>query len=174
MKTLVTKMSKLGLLKVEIIFYAVLMIALALVLPISIIVLDVTLFADPVVLGIVLIYVLFWGLMAYILCIRRYVLYRKLPQVLVEADGEFLYIHAKKEGKIPLSSLSDVIVDVDVPYLFQPGFLREIIVHAFSYKYGTIILDIPDYGTYKMPFVANAQEVAEELVSFIDDLASNR
>ena len=173
MKILVTKMKKLGLLKVELIFYAILMLALALVLPISIIVMDVTLMTNPVVLGIALISLLFWGLAAYFVCIRRYVIYRKLPQVLAEADDEFLYIHAKKEAKIPFSSLSDANVAVEVPYIFQPGFLREFIVHLFSSKYGTIILEIPNYGTYKMPFVADVQDVAGALINFVTNPTNN-
>lgn len=169
MRVLVTKMSKLGLLKFEMIGYAIIMIALALVIPITIITIDVTLLANPAIWGLVLIGILFFGLPGYFVCIHPYVIYRKLPQVQAETDGEFLYIHGKKEAKIPLSSLADANVYVQVPYLFQPGFVREFIVHLFSSKYGDVILDVPNYGEFKMRFVANAEEVADELTNFMAD-----
>ena len=168
MKVLVRKMDKLGLLKFVNIFYAVIMIALALVIPVTIIVIDVTLFTNPTVLGLIALGILFYGVIGYFTFIRPFIVYRKLPQVLAEADDEFLYIHGKKEGKIPLSSLAGTIVDVDVPHIFHPGFVREFIIHTFSHDYGHISLDIPEYGEFKMRFVADAEEVAEELLDFIN------
>ena len=47
MKILVTKMDKLGLLKFVLIYYAIIYIALALVMPVTILVLDPTLFLNP-------------------------------------------------------------------------------------------------------------------------------
>lgn len=173
MKTLVEKMNKLGLLKFVLIFYAIITIALALALPITIIVLDVTLLANPIVLGMALIAMLFFGTIGYFTFIRPYIVYRNLPEVLAETDGEFLYIHGKKEGKIPLASLSETSIDVNVPYLFQPGFLREFIIHIFSSNYGDVILDVPDYGEFKLRFVANAEDVARQLVDFIANETSD-
>ena len=174
MKVLVKKMDKLGLLKFVLIIYSIIMIGLALVMPITIIFLDVTLLAKPAILGLVLIPVLFFGVIGgYFTCIRPYLVYRKLPQVLAETDGEFLYIHGKKEAKIPLSSLSEANVYVNLPYLFHPGFVREFIIHMFSYKYGDVILDVPNYSEFKMPYVANAEEVANELVNFISQQNEN-
>lgn len=173
MNTLVEKMKKLGLLKFMLISYTIITIALILVLPITVIILDATLLANPVILGLIAIVIVVFGLPGYFTFVHPYVVYRKLPQVLAEADNEFLYIHGKKEAKIPFSSLLNANVDVNVPYLFQPGFVREFIVHMFSSKYGDVILEVPDYGTYKMPFVANAQEVAEQLASFIANSTSN-
>ena len=170
MRVLVRKMNKLGLLKFVLIVYAIIMIALALVMPVSVIALDVTLLTNPTILGLIFIEMIFFGGMGYFTFIRPYIVYRKLPEVLAETDGEFLYIHAKKEGKIPLSSLSEANVYANVPYLFQPGFFREIIIHIFSSNYGDVVLEIPDYGTYKMRFVANATEIAEQLADFISQI----
>lgn len=169
MKTLVTKMNKLGLLRFVLITYAVIMIALALAMPITILVLDVTLFANPTVIGMCVIAVLFFGGLGYLTFIRPYVIYRKLPEVLLETDGEFLYLHGKKEAKIPLSDISNVTVYTHVPHVFQPGFFREIIIHIFSSNYGEIELDIPGYGDYKLPFVANVEDVSAEVVKFLDE-----
>jgi hypothetical protein len=60
-------------------------------------------------------------------------------------------------------------MDVDVPNIFQHGFIREVIIHKFSSNYGTIILDVPSYGTVKLQFVANAEDVAKELLDYINE-----
>ena len=99
MKTLVTKMDKLGLLKFVLIYYAVIYIALALVMPVTILILDSSLFLNPTILGIVIGIALFFGLIGYFTFIRPYIVYNKLPQVLAESDGEFVYFHGKKEAK---------------------------------------------------------------------------
>ena len=169
MKVLVNKMDKLGLLRFVLIFYAVIMIALALVLPVTIMILDITLMTNPTVLGLSVIDILFFGLLGYFTFIRPYKIYGNLPDVLAETDGKFLYIHGKKEAKIPLAELKYAEVDVHVPRLFQPGFLREFIIHIFSSNYGDIILEVPNYGKFKMPFVADAEEVANELAVFVSN-----
>ena len=169
MKTLVKKMDKLGLLKFVLIYYAVIYIALALVLPVTIIILDPSLLLNPTILGIVIIAVLFFGTIGYFTFIRPYIVYKKLPAVLAESDGEFVYFHGKKEEKISLVDLSYCYMDVNVPHVFQQGFIREIIIHKFSSNYGAIILDVPSYGTLKLQFVANAEDVAKELLDYINE-----
>ena len=168
MKTLVSKMDKLGLLKFVLIYYAVIYIALALVMPITILILDPSLFLNPTILAMVIGAVLFFGLIGYFTFIRPYFVYKKLPNILAETDGEFVYFHGKKEAKISLNDLSYCYMDVDVPHIFHPGFLREIIIHKFSSNYGSITLNVPSYGTIKLKFVANAQEVANELLNYIN------
>ena len=168
MKVLVSKMEKLGLLKAVLIYYAIIYIALALALPVTIAVLDVTLFANPTILGMCIIAVLFFGTIGYFTFIRPYIVYQKLPQVLAESDGEFVYFHGKKESKISLNDLSYCYMDVSVPHIFQHGFLREFIIHKFSSNYGSIILNVPNHGTVKMQFVANAEEVGKELLDYIN------
>lgn len=171
MKVLVKKMEKLGLLKVVLSYYAVIYIALALVLPITVALLDVTLFANPTILGACLISMSFFGLIGYFTFIRPYIVYRNLPEVLAETDGEFVYFHGKKEAKISLNDLSYCYMDVQVPYVFQHGFIREFIIHKFSSNYGSIVLDldVPSYGTVKLQFVANVQDVANDLLNYINE-----
>ena len=168
MKVLVSKMDKMGLLKFVLIYYAIIYIVLALVLPVTILILDPTLFLNPTILGIVIVVVLFFGLIGYFTFIRPYIVYKKLPQVLAESDGEYVYFHGKKEIKISLIDLSYCYIDVDVPQVFQHGFLREFIIHKFSSNYGSIILEVPSYGTVKLQFVANVQDVARELLDYIN------
>ena len=169
MKTLVSKMEKLGLLRFVLIYYAIIYIALALVLPVTILILDPSLFLNPTVLGIVIIVVLFFGLIGYFTFIRSYIVYNKLPQVLAESDGEFVYFQGKKEAKISLNDLSYCYIDTRVPYVFQHGFIREFIIHKFSSNYGSIVLDVPSYGTVKLQFVANVQDVANDLLNYINE-----
>ena len=145
------------------------MIALAFAIPVTMMIIDITLMTNPTIIGLSIADILFFGLLGYFTFIRPYVVYRKLPQVLAETDGEFLYIHGKKEAKIPLADLNYAEVDVNVPYLFHPGFLRELIIHIFSSNYGTVSLEVPNYGKFKMPFVANAEEVANGLVFFVSN-----
>lgn len=171
MKVLVSKMEKLGFLKVSLIFYCVLTVLLALVLPVTICVIDITLMANPVILGLIIGVIVVYGLPGYFFFAHPFVVYHKLPKVLAETDGEYLYIHGKKEAKIPLASLADAGVGVDVPRIFQPGFIREFIVHMLSSKYGDVILNVPEYGEFKMRFVANAEDVANQLIYFINQNA---
>ena len=167
MKVLVRKMEKMGLLRFVLVFYSIIMIALALVIPVSMMAIDITLMTNPTVLGLSIIDILFFGGLGYFTFIRPYKTYHKLPKVLAEADDKFLYIHGRKEAKIPLAELNEAEVDVHVPRLFQPGFLREVIIHIFSSNYGDVFLEVPGYGRYKMPFVANAEDVANELACFV-------
>ena len=87
MKVLVSKMEKMGLLRFVLIYYAVIYIALALVMPITILILDASLFLNPTILCMVIIAVLFFGLIGYFTFIRPYFVYKKLPNVLAETDG---------------------------------------------------------------------------------------
>ena len=168
MKVLVSKMEKMGLLRFVLIYYAVVYIALALVMPVTIVILDPTLFLNPTILCIVIGIALFFGLIGYFTFIRPYFVYRKLPTVLAETDGEFVYFHGKKEAKISLNDLSYCYMNLRIPHVFQHGFIREFIIHKFSFNYGSIILNVPNHGTIKMPFVANAEDVGRELINYIN------
>ena len=170
MRILVRKMSSLGLLKVELIIGTLIMAAAVIGLPVGIALTDVTLMLNPYVLGVIGVGMLLFGLVGYFIFIRPYILYRKLPAVQAETDGEFLYIHSKKEAKIPLSKLESATVYVDLPYIYQKEFLSEFIIHIFSEYYGTVILELPGYGNFKMRFVANAEESGDNLIRFIREV----
>lgn len=169
MNILIKKMSKLGLLKLQMIVGTLLMAAAAIGLPVSIVVIDSTLLTYPITWGIVLMGMLFFALVAFLCFIHPFLVYRKTPDVLAEADGEFLYIHAKKEAKIPLADLAGATVHVDLPYLYQKEFLEDFLIYLFSEKYGDVVLDVPGYGTYRMRFVTHVQESAGALVGFIEN-----
>ena len=170
MKTLVKKMSSFGILKAQMILGAVVMVAAMIALPAAIIVEDPSLILNPYLLGVVLIGMLMFGSFAYFLFIRPYFLYRKSPEVLVETDGEYLYIHGIKEAKILLSEISEAMVFVKLPYIYSNEFVSVLLIHLFSEKYGDLVLEIPGHGNYKLRFVSNVQSAANELTRFMEDV----
>ena len=169
MRVLIRKMKGLGLLKLELVIGTLIMAAAVIGLPIGIISIDIALLANIYVLGVVLVGMLMFASVGFFCFVRPYLVYRKLPEVQAETDGEFLYIHAKKEVKIPLSSLSDAYVRVELPYLLQKEFLSEFIIHLFSEEYGNVVLEVPGKGSYKMKFVSHAKDAANELTCFINE-----
>ena len=173
MKPLVKKMSSLGILRVQMIIGAIVMAAVVVLLPLNIALNDASLLADPFVIGIVLIGMLMFGSFAYFLFIRPYFIYRKLPAVLVETDGEYLYIHEKKEAKIPLSELDGTTTFVHLPFLYSNEFISVLVIHLVSEKYGDLDLDVPGYGSYKLRFVSNVHATSNELIAFINGVLNN-
>ena len=173
MRVLIRKMKRLGLLKLELVIGALIMAVAVIGLPAGIMSIDVALMANPYVVGVVIIGILMFASVGFFCFVRPYILYRKLPDVQAETDGEFLYIHAKREAKIPLSSLSDAYVRVELPYLLQKEFLAEFIIHLFSEEYGNVVLEIPGKGSYRMRFVSHAKDAANELRYFIDVANNN-
>ena len=168
MTTLVRKMSKLGILKFEMIIGAIIMIAAMILLPVGIAIGDASLLLNPYVLGVVIIGMLMFGSFAYFLFMRPYFMYRKSPEVLAETDGEFIYIYGKKQAKIPISAFDGAIVTFNLPFIYSNEFIAVLLVHLFSEQYGDIILDVPEYGSFKLRFVSHAKETSEELLQFIN------
>jgi hypothetical protein len=167
MKALVTKVSKKKLLQLYLIGGALCMAVIMLILPISLMVLDITLMTNPYVLCVVAAGMLFFGLVGYFGYLRPYLSYCKMPAVLVETDGEFLYIHGKKEAKIPLAELTYATADAQLPFLFQKEFVEDMVIQLFSESYGTLELDIDGFGTYKLRFVSQVEDTADELIAFL-------
>ena len=110
---------------------------------------------------------LFFGAVGYLIFVRPYFLYQKTPDVQVEADDEFLYIHSKKEVKIPLSQIEEITVFPELPFIYHRSFLREMIIHQFSEQYGSIDLEIANFGSYKFRFVPQVEATSDELYKFL-------
>ena len=168
MKVLVKKMKSLGILKLEMVVGAIIMLAVLILLPGSIAVQDASLLLNPFVLGTVLVGMVMFGSFAYFLFIRPYFLYRKSPEVLAETDGEFIYIYGKKQAKIPISAFDGAMVTFQLPFIYSNELIAVLLVHLFSEQYGDIILDVPEYGSFKLRFVSHAKETSEELLQFIN------
>lgn len=173
MKTLVKKMRKVGVLKFQMVLGAIVMIAAMIALPVSIIIGDPSIILNPYVLGGVLIGMLMLALFAYFLFMRPYFLYRNSPEVLVETDGKYLYIHGKKEAKIPLADLDGTSYFIHFPFLYSNEFVATLVTHLLSEKYGDLDLDIPGYGSYKLRFVSDVYATANELMAFINQAINN-
>ena len=167
MNVLVKKMSKFGILKVQMIVGAIFMAVAMIALPVGILAQDPSLILNPFILGVVVIGMLMFGSFAYFLFMRPYFIYRKSPEVLAETDGEFVYIYGKKQAKIPLSAFDGAVVTFQLPFIYSNEFIAVFLVHFLSEKYGDLIIDVPEYGSYKLRFVSNVKETAEELMDFL-------
>ena len=167
MKVLVTKMAKLGLLKVELIGGIVLMALAIIGIPVGGYLGMGDIFFESSILLVLGVTMFIFALIAYFVFIRPFFLYRKTPTVQLETDGEFLYVHTiKKDVKIPLDSIDYVNISADLPYLYQKEFLNEFIVHLFSEEYGNVVIDIPGHPDYKLRFVPHATQVSYDLQAF--------
>ena len=173
MNVLVKKMSSLKLLKVELIFGTIFSALAMIGIPVSIFCIAPDLLKVPLAWGIVLGIMLFFGLVGYGLFVRPYRLYLRLPEIQAEYDDEFLYIHGKKEAKIPLSEITYVNITAELPFLLHESFLREILIHLCSDEYGRIDLDIDGFGSYKLYFVPHAKDMESKLFSFFDGVMNN-
>ena len=173
MNVLVRKMSSLKLLKVELILGTVFSTLAMIGIPISIFCIAPDLLREPLAWGIAFSTILFFGLVGYGLFVHPYRLYLKLPDVQLEYDDEFLYIHSKKEAKIPLADLTYVTITAELPFLLHESFLREILIHLCSDEYGRIDLDIDGFGSYKLYFVPYAKEMEGELLGFFNGVMNN-
>jgi len=83
----------------------------------------------------------------------------------IDYDDEFLYIHSKKEAKIPLAVLTYVHNTAELPYLLHESILCEILIHLCSDEYGRIDLDIDGFGSYEYIGYQNRNEVNNEILS---------
>ncbi|MBO5883329.1 MAG: hypothetical protein J6Q78_02860 [Clostridia bacterium] len=173
MKTLVRKMGSLKLLKVELIGGIIFSVLAMIGIPVSIFCIAPDLLREPLAWGIVLLVILFFGLVGYGIFVRPYRLYLKLPDVQLEYDDEFLYIHSKKEAKIPLAELTYVHITAELPFLLHGSFWREMLIHFCSDEYGRIDLDIDGFGSYKLYFVPHAEDMESELLRFFDGVMNN-
>ena len=173
MNVLVRKMSSLKILKVELILGTIFSAIAMIGIPISIFCLAPDLLREPLAWGIALMVMLFFGLVGYGLFVHPYRLYLKLPDVQLEYDDEFLYIHSKKEAKIPLAELTYVHITAELPFIFHESFLREIVIHLCSDEYGKIDLDIDGFGHYKLYFVPHAEDMESELLRFFNGVMND-
>ena len=170
MNVLIKKMSSLKLLKVELVAGTVFSAIAAVGIPVSLFCIAPDLLREPLAWGIVFGIILFFGLVGYGLFVHPYRLYLKLPEVQLEYDDEFLYVHSKKEAKIPLAELTYVHITAELPYLLHESFLREMLIHLCSDEYGRIDLDIDGFGRYKLYFVPHAEDMEGELFRFFNDV----
>ena len=173
MTPLVRKMGSLKLLKVELILGTIFSAIALIGLPIGLFCVAPELLTVPLAWIIVLCGMLFFGMVGYFLFVHPYRLYLSLPEIQAEYDDEFLYIHGKKEAKIPLAEITCVHITAELPFLLHESFLREILIHFCSDEYGRIDLDIEGFGSYKLYFVPHAKDMEGKLFRFFDGVMNN-
>ena len=167
MKVLARKIKMSTALKLHWMIGAGLMAVIMIALPVGIFSLDSSFITNPYIVGVVVIAMTLFGLVGYFGYINQYLLFRKLPEIQAETDGEYLYIHSKKEAKIAIADLDGVNIDSDIPYLFQEEFAREILVNLLSDEYGKITLYTPNHGNYKLYFISQADETVHDIADYI-------
>lgn len=147
----------------ELIWGMLITTAAVVVTPIWIMCVDITLFTNLPFVGFILAMMIIFSLSSYFFFIRPYQIYRKMPEIQAETDGEYLYIHSDKEAKIPLAEMENTYVEPDIPSIVTNQFF----VHLLSERYGNVTIDVPNYGKYKLYYVAHAEEVANSIVDII-------
>lgn len=167
MKVLARKMSSFAILKAQMIFGAIVMLAVLIGLPVGIATTDASMLLNPYILGVVVVGMIMFGAFAYFLFIRPCFMYGKYPEVLVESDGEYLYIYGKKQAKIPLSDLDGAMVTYHLPFIYSKELVAVLLTHLFSENYGDLSLDVPGYGSYRLCFVSDVKATADKLIAFL-------
>ena len=161
-------MSSFGILTAQMILGAAIMIISMLSLPITFLTSeDPSLLLDPYVLGVAIISMLMFASFAFFLFIRPLIMYKRSPEVLMETDGEYVYIHGKKEAKIPLSAFEGAVVTYHLPFFYSKEFIAVLLTHLFSDKYGDLSIDVPGYGSYNLCFVSDVIATSKNLLSFL-------
>lgn len=108
---------------------------------------------------------LFFGLISYFASFRPLMIFKKAKSIQAETDGEYIYFHGNKEAKIPLKEMEGTSIDISIPYLLS----HEFIIHFVSEQYGKVIVDVPNYGVYKLYYVSNAKDVMMDIKKLIED-----
>ena len=169
MRVLARKMSSLGVIRVQMIVSLIVMAVALISLPALLIAMDPSLLLNPTVLIIVLVGMLMFGFFGYFTSIRPYRFYKNSPEILVETDGEYLYIHGKKEAKIPLSELDGTSTFVHLPFIYSNEILATLVVHMVSEQYGDLDIDIPGYGNFKLRYVSNVYATSNQIITYINN-----
>lgn len=141
--------------------------AVVVVLPVSLLVADSSLFENLTFTSIIFAIMIVFGLISWFFYIKPYLIYRKMPEIQAETDGEYLYIHTDKEAKIAFADMDGAYFDADVPTMVTKEFF---VIHLLSERYGNVIIDIPNYGEYKLYYVADAENVMRTIA----DLANKK
>lgn len=163
MNVLARKTKQTMVLTVYLIFGILIMGAAFLVLPIGVFARSPELLTNLYLWGAVVLGMLFFGSIGFFGFVRPYILFRKLPEIQAETDGTYLYIHSKKEAKIPLADMDGTYLDATTPYVMS----QEFIVHLLSDRYGDVIIQVPGYGKYKLYFISRAQDVPAVIAALV-------
>jgi hypothetical protein len=91
----------------------------------------------------------------------------KSPEILAVTDGEYVYIHGKNEVKIPLSAFAGAVITYHLPFIYSKEIIATLLTYFLSENYGDLSLDVSGYGSYRLCFVSNVQETADQLTNIL-------
>lgn len=167
MNILAKTTNKKSLFTLDLIVGIVIMAAAVIAIPIAIFSIDPSLVEIPAIWILVIALVLFFGSVGFFGYLRPFLIFRKMPKVQAETDGEYLYLHGKKEAKLPLAALAKAKIHEEIPYLISWSF----IVHLASEQFGNVVIKVPKHGKFKLYYVARARQVAIELITMSEEMA---
>ena len=169
MKILAKKTKYLSVFVLELILGMIIMAAAIIGMPVGVYFLDSALFTNLPFVGFVMAVMLGFALVGYFFFVRPYLIYCKMPEIQAETDGEYLYIHSKKEAKIPFCAMDGAYINSEIPNFMS----NEFIIHLLSEQYGNVVIEVPEYGKYRLYYVSNAQNVAREIISLAESKINN-
>lgn len=165
MKTIARKTEKKFLIIFDLIIGVITGIFGGIVVPVLIFCLDPSFLTNIYIWITVLGLFLFFGLITYFVSLRPLMIFKKTKNIQAETDGEYIYFHGNKEAKILLKEMEGTSIDISIPYLLS----HEFIIHFVSEQYGKVIINVPNYGKYKLYFVSNAKDVMMDIKKVIED-----
>lgn len=158
MTVIAQKTEKTLILKSEFIVGSLIILASAIVLPVSVFSIEEGLIREPLLWGIVIATALFFSGGSFFMLIRPYLLYRRLPVVQAETDGTYLYLHSKKEAKLLLTDLEGASVFA-VP--------ENLLIQVLADGYGRVDITLATGKKYTLYFISRANQVPHQIASLI-------
>lgn len=168
MNIIATKAKNVTVLIIRLVIGALISAAAVIGIPIAAVVYELS-FTDPYVAGILLAIMAGFALVGYFCFMRPYIIYRKTPDIQAETDGEYLYLHGKKEAKIPLAELKDAYINDETPNINTSDFL----IHLLSERYGHVVIEDYKHGNYKLWFVSEAKAAATTIIRLVEGATRN-
>lgn len=111
--------------------------------------------AEPLMWAVLAGVALFFGGGGYLMLVRPYNIYKKLPEIQAQTDGTNLYIYGKKEAVIPLRNMEGFSC------FASP---ENLLIQMLADGYGVVTLEVPEYGKFKFYHVSHANQVPDKLV----------
>lgn len=164
MTVIAQKAEKTLILKGEFILGILIFIAAVIVLPVVVFSIEEGLIREPLLWGVVIVTALFFAGGSFLMLIRPYLHYRRLPVVQAETDGTYLYIHSKKEAKLPLE-------DMEGTSVFATP--ENLVIQLLADGYGRVDITLADGEKHKLYFISHANQVPNKIASLIESRLSD-
>ena len=170
MKIIATKTKHFSVFIIELVLGMIIVSATIVGLPIGVLFLDSSLFSNLPFMGFILAIMFIFTLIGYFFFVRPYQLYRKMPEIQAQTDGEYLYINSKKKAKIPLADLENAYINSEIPNFMSNQF----IIHLLSEEYGNVVIEVPKHGKYRLYYISHASDVASTIIRLAEPNYDNK